>query len=116
AGDALPRTQSGRLLAMADKLDALVGFFSKGLIPSGSQDPYALRRQAAGVASILVDGQFLVTPGQLIQAVVKAYRDQGLLEGDTAGLESEVLGFLQQRLRVLLQDGGIGQDIVDALF
>ena len=61
AGDELPTTDIGRLTGIADKLDNICATFSRGLAPTGSQDPYALRRQALGIINILLDGNYHVS-------------------------------------------------------
>ncbi|HOV79721.1 MAG TPA: glycine--tRNA ligase subunit beta, partial [Bacillota bacterium] len=71
AGDRLPRTMPGKILSMADKIDNIVGCFAIGIQPSGSQDPYALRRQALGISHIVLDGKFAVRLPELVE---KAYR------------------------------------------
>lgn len=61
AGDELPESVAGKMLSIADKIDNIVATFSRGLIPTGSQDPYALRRQALGIVNILIAAKFNVS-------------------------------------------------------
>ena len=65
AGDALPATTIGRIVGIGDKLDNICATFSRGLAPTGSQDPYALRRQALGVINILLDANYHISLGRL---------------------------------------------------
>jgi glycyl-tRNA synthetase beta chain len=69
AGDALPKTPAGTILSIADKIDSIVGCFSVGLIPTGSQDPYALRRQAIGLVRIVDEGELPLSLGELPEPV-----------------------------------------------
>lgn len=66
AGDILPATLVGQVLSIADKLDNIVATFSRGLIPTGSQDPYALRRQALGIVNILIAGKHHVSLREML--------------------------------------------------
>ena len=112
AGDALPQSTEGRILAVADKLDNIVATFSRGEAPTGSQDPYALRRQALGILNIVAEGN-LHFP---LRAILKE-----TLEGlpvkveNEAKLLDEVADFFAQRARNMLLDKGIRYDVVDAV-
>lgn len=111
AGDELPRSEEGRAVSVADKLDTIVGCFGAGLIPTGSQDPYGLRRQALGVLRIALDGN---VPLHLGRAAARAY---DLYEADLADREetlAKVHDFFRQRLRGLLTEEGIRYDVADA--
>jgi len=95
--DSIPRAQSGRIVALADKLDTLRGCFRVGLIPSGSKDPFALRRAAQGVVKILVEGKIEIPLLDLIQ-------------GDEA-----LVAFLADRVRFYFKDArGFRYDEVNA--
>jgi len=113
AGDALPSSPPGIALSLAEKLDNLVGNFAIGVKPSGSQDPYALRRQALGIVAIIL-GKGLKL--DLRKAIGFAYRqfevNLDLSEEDTV---SAVLDFILLRLRGVLQDEGISYDVLDAV-
>jgi glycyl-tRNA synthetase beta chain len=110
AGDMLPVTPTGRILAIADKLDSIVGCFGVGLIPTGSQDPYALRRQATGVVRILIETGIHLDLDHGISDALEAYVDK--LAGDRAKSTSEVYRFLEQRLETLLVEAGNRPDMV----
>ncbi len=112
AGDALPTSRPGALVSVADKIDSIVGLFSAGLAPTGSQDPYGLRRQALGIVRILLAGILPMDLGQIVAAGVAGYRDR---LGDPARLGQEVMEFLLGRLRGLLTDMGLRYDVVDAV-
>jgi glycyl-tRNA synthetase beta chain len=115
AGDALPCTLPGKVLSIADKMDTLVGCFGVGIEPTGSQDPYALRRQALGVCHIIIDGGLVLSLKEMIGRAYNGYAGRVefklSLEQVTAALEE----FFRQRLRVLFMDRGLPYDTVDAV-
>ncbi len=107
AGDALPETLPGAVLALADRLDSLVGLFAVGLAPTGSADPYGLRRAALGVAQILLAHNFSLS---LREALTEAARGMPLTvtaEALQAALDF-VAGRLQGLLRAPASEGGLG--------
>ncbi len=114
AGDSPPATLPGAVVSLADKLDTLVSCFGLGLIPSGSQDPYALRRSALGIASILKAHNLTISLSCLV----------GIALAEVAAMvprqEDEVLhdvhDFLLQRARYLLAGEDLRYDVVDAVF
>jgi len=106
-GDILPETFEGMAVALADKIDTLVGFFSVGAIPTGSKDPYALRRAALGVIRIIVENRLNLPLSKVLALAAELY--------DQAAPDDALLPFLQERFRVWLRDRGIGHDVVNAL-
>ncbi len=108
--DPCPSTRTGALLSLADRLDTLVGCFSLGIQPSGSSDPFALRRQAQGAIRILLDQQSNLSLSDLVQLAA-----QGLPQADE-GTPSQVLDFLQGRLQFILQEQGFAYDVLNAVF
>ncbi|QPO17994.1 glycine--tRNA ligase subunit beta [Pseudomonas sp. Y39-6] len=103
AGAELPSTLTGAAVAIADKLDTLVGIFGIGMLPTGSKDPYALRRAALGVLRILIDKKLDL---DLTQAVVFAVGQFGGKVKQT-GLAEQVLEFVFDRLRARYEDEGV---------
>lgn len=103
AGAELPGTLTGAAVAIADKLDTLVGIFGIGMLPTGSKDPYALRRAALGVLRILIDKKLDL---DLTQAVVFAVGQFGS-KVKQAGLAEQVLEFVFDRLRARYEDEGV---------
>jgi glycyl-tRNA synthetase beta chain len=96
-GDILPKTLPGKILAVSDKLDTLVGCFGIGLAPTGSQDPYGLRRSGLGLIRILIDNAFIkVSLGSMIDQAIGLYKEK--LTQPARKLKQEVLGFLAQRM------------------
>lgn len=112
AGDILPKESIGRALSLADKLDNLAATFLRGLIPTGSQDPFALRRQTIGAVNILTDGKIHWDLRRGIEAALS------LLPG-TEEAKKKVSGqieeFFRQRIRAILLDQGVDYDIIDAV-
>lgn len=112
AGDILPETKSGIALSIADKLDSIVGFFAIGIKPSGSQDPYALRRQALGILSILLDKKIDLNLENLVGEALDNY---GHLTFDKAEVTAQVMEFFTERVKNLFKDLGIRYDVIDAV-
>ena len=109
AGDALPRNHTGTVLALADKLETLVGLFGIGQLPTGDKDPFALRRHALGVVRILVEKNLALELPALVRSAVPAFGE--LITDPTAAL----LGFFTDRLAVTLRDQGYSAQEVDAV-
>ncbi|MCQ4314378.1 glycine--tRNA ligase subunit beta [Pseudomonas stutzeri] len=103
AGAELPATQTGSILAVADKLDTLVGIFGIGMLPTGSKDPYALRRAALGILRILIEKRLDL---DLVQAVNFTIAQFGT-QVKAAGLADQVLEFIFDRLRARYEDEGV---------
>lgn len=113
AGDILPKTTAGKLVGISDKLDNIVGTFSRGLIPTGSQDPYALRRQAIGIVNILIDSGYNVSLVRLLQSAIYLLN---VKEVKQEKLRASLQEFFQLRLRNILVEQGVRYDIIDAVF
>lgn len=109
AGDELPSTPSGIAVALADKLDTLAGIFGIGQKPSGTKDPFALRRAAIGVLRIVLERRLEL---DLADLVAQAVTLQPVSTPDTP---SEVLGFLMDRLRAIQLEAGHGSEAFDAV-
>ena len=94
--DAIPETTVGRLLALADRLDTLAAFFYAGIVPSGSEDPFGLRRSAFGVIRIVVEAGLNINLGDIVRQAEQLLDAQGVKAGGHAG---PPLRFLEERLR-----------------
>lgn len=114
AGDESPSTPTGTVLAVLDKLDSVAGFFGVGMIPSGSADPYALRRQAQGIVQILSDRQIDMTLSELIEFVVAAQLKAGLYQADAEQVKTAMEEFFNQRLKFRLSEKGYRHDVIEA--
>ncbi|OYT98100.1 MAG: glycine--tRNA ligase subunit beta [Burkholderiales bacterium PBB1] len=109
AGDALPRNHTGTVLALADKLETLVGLFGIGQLPTGDKDPFALRRHALGVIRILTEKNLPLDLPALLQGALPAFGE--LISDPTDALRS----FFTDRLAVSLRDQGYSAQEVDAV-
>ncbi|MBH9576117.1 glycine--tRNA ligase subunit beta [Inhella proteolytica] len=112
AGDALPRNHTGTVLALADKLETLVGLFGVGQLPSGDKDPFALRRHALGVIRILMEKNLPLSLPALVQAGVAAF-PEGMLTHPT--VQEDLLHFAYERLTGTLREQGYSAQEVDAV-
>ena len=115
AGDALPAVIEGRLLALADRLDTIVGLFGIGQPPTGSKDPYALRRAALGVLRILIEGELDLDLRSLITHARSAYAEQSGVTELQSDAEEAAFSFIMERLRVYYQDRGVQHDVFEAV-
>ncbi len=120
SGDRLPGTVTGAILSVADKLDTTVGCFMIGLEPSGSQDPYALRRQILGMLRILVERKIPVSVSPLVEESIRLYGEASAgngpeQHGSDKGTLDRVITFIESRLSGMLRDEGFDHDIVQAL-
>lgn len=114
-GDSLPVSYTGRAVSIADKLDAIVGAFGCGIQPTGSQDPYALRRQALGVVSMLKEDRHNLSLRDLIKASDEIFAGQGLALESFTKIQPLLEDFFAQRLRFIFQEEGLRYDTVEAV-
>lgn len=113
AGDEPPASTVGKIVAMADKLDTICGLFAIGQGPTGSSDPFALRRSAIGIVNML-DGGLNVSLAPAVDAALSAYAANGI-DFDTAAAKDAVMDFFITRTRVMLRDAGNAADAIDAV-
>lgn len=113
AGDELPASTVGKVVAMADKLDTICGLFAVDQGPTGSSDPFALRRAALGIIAILEDGLPVSLMGAIDRAL-DSYESEGL-SFDRAAVRAAVIEFFVTRTRVMLRDSGCESDAIDAV-
>ena len=111
AGDALPEGTIALALALADRLDTLVGIYGIGLIPTGDKDPFGLRRAALGVLRVLIERDLPLELGELLALARDAF-PAGLLAADVVG---GLQGFIAERLRSYLRERGFAADAVEAV-
>jgi len=110
AGDALPATAAGIAVALADRLDTLAGFFSLGLIPKGSADPFALRRAAQGVTAIMVEHRLNLDLSDLCREAAAAHSGANVEQ-----VVADLTEFFRARLKALLEERGVRYDVIDAV-
>ncbi len=113
SGSALPSCDCGAIVGLADKLDTIAGCFGVGLQPTGSADPYALRRQALGIISICLDRNYRFSLGELIDAALALLADK--LEKPAAEVKHEILEFIKGRFFHAQTAAGIPAGIVEAV-
>jgi len=111
AGDELPQTKTGIVLALAERIDTIVGLFGIGQPPTGSKDPYALRRAALGVLRIIVEKTLAL---DLSECVANAISQYGKLP-EQENLEAKVLDFIFERFRAWYSDEGVSANIFQAV-
>ena len=111
SGDALPSTALGQALAIADKLDTLIGIFGIGQAPTGDKDPFGLRRAALGVLRIMIECGLPLDVQQLLDKAQAAYPDSIL----KAEISTQVFDFMLERLKAYYQSQGFNLDSIDAV-
>jgi glycyl-tRNA synthetase beta chain len=112
ANDALPQTLAGQVVGLADRIDTLVGIFSLGMLPTGSSDPFALRRAANGIVNVIWSASLPLNLSQILQQVCAAIPERK----NSATLLEQLQDFFLQRVRTLLQeDRGVDYDLVNAV-
>jgi glycyl-tRNA synthetase beta chain len=114
--DAVPGAPVSITVALADKFDQLVGFFSVGEKPTGSSDPYALRRAALGIIRIIRENRLRLRLRQLVQEALEQVVERPAIHRDDLTLIDEVIAFLVERLRVQLRAEGARHDVLAAVF
>ncbi len=114
AGDELPCNPTGIVLSLADKIDNITAFFAIGIKPSGSQDPYALRRQALGVINIILENKLEIDLPACIGKSLKTLKATALKQ-TASDIVDEIMSFFAQRLRGVFSDRGYSYDVIDAL-
>lgn len=112
---ALPETVVGAVLSMADKVDTIVGCFAVGLIPTGSQDPYALRRQAIGILEILKNQNWKLSIDQLLEQSYHILASKIKLESDKVEILEQLKTFFNQRAAYIMREEDLEQDVIDAV-
>lgn len=112
AGDVLPKTDTGKVLSIIDKVDNIVATFSRGLIPTGSQDPYALRRQTIGILNILLESKWNVNLGPIFVAAMNLLN---VPADKQAELQVQLEEFFTLRLKNIYLDRQIPHHVIDLL-
>lgn len=115
AGDKLPESTIGSILAIADKMDTIVGLFAIGLVPTGSQDPFGLRRSAIGIINILNNNRWDISLSELIDYSLYIYVEDKGLAFNYNKVKSNIIEFFYGRIKNMLLQQDIRYDIVDAI-
>lgn len=112
AGDKLPQTKTGTALALADRLDTLVGIFGIGQAPTGNKDPFSLRRAAIGILRLLIENKLSISLSQLIELAAQGYGDK---LKDIHKAQADALQFVEGRYRAMYEDQGVSVDVIQAV-
>jgi len=113
--DNLPKTTAGAVLSITDKLDSICGLFAIGIQPTGSQDPFALRRGALGIINIVIDKKLNVSLKDLIDFSLYIYIEENNLACDFNKVRSEIFDFFMARAKNMLTEQKIRHDVVDCI-
>jgi glycyl-tRNA synthetase beta chain len=114
-GDSLPTTFEGAITGIADKIDTLVGCFGIGLIPSGSKDPYALRRAALGIVNVIMNSELNISLVKLVGKSIEIYEKKNILKREREEVISDVMDFFKARTANLFAEKGYRKDIIEAV-
>ncbi|MFZ3076367.1 MAG: glycine--tRNA ligase subunit beta [Psychrobacter glacincola] len=116
SGDVLPQTAVGICLALADRLDTLVGIFAIGQAPTGSKDPFSLRRSAIGILRILIEKHLPINLVALVEQAIKGYSSSESRKIDKMGdTFTQVMAFLNSRYRAMYTEQGVSVDTIQAV-
>jgi len=113
SGDRLPSNPVGDIVSIADKMDTIVGCFGVGLLPTGTADPFGLRRQALGIIRIILEKEYSLSLAELIEKSGEQLKDK--MDRPFPGVKSEILDFFRIRYQNFLQDKGYPFDVIDAV-
>ncbi len=114
-GDVLPTTTAGSILSIADKIDTIAGSFAIGVQPTGSQDPYGLRRQALGVINIILDKRLKLGLEDIIDYALYIYVEKQGLVIDYNNVKEQIIDFFIGRIKNIFSDKGIRYDIIESI-
>lgn len=113
AGDTLPASAEAQALAVADRLDSLVGIYAAGEIPTGDKDPYSLRRASLGILRILIEKQQALGLAELVAMTADIYAEQGFAVA--AQTQSDIVAFIEGRLTAYYQGQGVATNTINAV-
>ncbi|WP_347152316.1 glycine--tRNA ligase subunit beta [Peptostreptococcus anaerobius] len=111
-GDAVPSTMEGAILSIIDKMDTIAGFFAIGIQPTGSADPFALRRQCIGILTILLEKNIEIDVARLASISLDQYSS---VEFDKDSVIDNIIEFFNERTKNMFKDMGIRYDVVEAV-
>ncbi|MNO21537.1 Glycine--tRNA ligase beta subunit [compost metagenome] len=114
SGDNVPSSEVGSIVSIADKIDTITGCFSIGIIPTGSQDPYGLRRQAAGIVQIVLDHKLSITLTDIFKIALETHEQFRGLKRTEEEILKDLMDFFGLRVRKTLSDS-LRYDVVDAI-
>nr|WP_307774461.1 glycine--tRNA ligase subunit beta [uncultured Cetobacterium sp.] len=114
-GDVLPKGIEGIVAGICDRLDTLCGCFGVGIIPSGSKDPFALRRAALGIVNIILEANLNISLEALVEKSLSTLEESGVLKRDKTEVKTEVMDFFKQRALNVFTEMGYPKDVVSAV-
>lgn len=115
ADDQVPPSIIGAVLSIADKIDTIASFYAINVIPTGSQDPYALRRQASGIVQILTEKNWDISLEKVIDTALQEIEAKGFAKRDIAEIRKDLQTFFKARVKYLLQENNIRYDLIDSV-
>ncbi|MBP2241660.1 glycyl-tRNA synthetase beta chain [Cytobacillus eiseniae] len=115
ADDETPNSPAGAALSIAEKMDTIASCFAIGIIPSGSQDPYALRRQATGIVQTLLNKEWGISLEWLIHTALKHMEAAGIAKKDIGEISNDMVAFFKLRIKHILQEKRIRYDLIEAV-
>lgn len=115
SGDQLPSTTAGTVLSLTDKFDTICGMFAVGIKPTGSEDPFALRRAALGIINIILDKSIEIKISDFVSDALYVYVDQAGLVFNYNEVQDSIMSFFAGRFKNMLIDEGIRHDVVESL-
>ena len=115
AGAETPKSINGGILGIDDRIDTIAGCFAIGIQPTGSQDPYGLRRQAIAIISIILESKFHMSLNDLFINAYKPFEEKGIVKGNVEAVKTDVSEFFKGRFKNALIDKGFEYDVLDAV-
>ncbi|MDC3413359.1 glycine--tRNA ligase subunit beta [Aquibacillus sp. 3ASR75-11] len=115
AHDSLPETTEGAIVSIADKLDTIIGCLSIGIVPTGSQDPHGLRRQAIGILQILKQQKWNISVEALVEASLSIYQQLGIANREKQEIRKDSYEFFYMRAVYIMREDGIDPDVAKAV-
>lgn len=115
AEDSVPSSEIGAIVSVAEKMDTIIANFAINNIPTGSQDPYALRRQASGIVQILLEKKWPVSLESIIDLGLEPIVLQGIAKREAAEIKADLISFFEARMKHLLSEKEVRYDLIDAV-
>ena len=115
AEDAVPTSEVGAIVSIAEKMDTIVANFAIGNIPTGSQDPYALRRQASGIVTILLEKNYNLALENIIDLALALVDEKGIAKRSLTEIKTDLVSFFMARIKHLLGEKEVRYDLIDAV-
>lgn len=115
AEDSVPSSEIGAIVSVAEKMDTIIANFAINNIPTGSQDPYALRRQASGIVQILLEKKWPISLESIIDLGLEPIVLQGIAKREAAEIKADLISFFEARMKHLLSEKEVRYDLIDAV-